>query len=53
MSLQDYATVLERIAADGMWVVAPVQPQFIPEDPVLKALGANRETLQVLTPFIY
>ena len=44
---QDYDTVLRRLAADGNWVVAPVQPQYVPKDPVLKLLGGSREVLQV------
>jgi hypothetical protein len=44
---QDYDTVLRRLASDGNWVVAPVQPQYVPMDPVLKLLGSSREVLQV------
>ncbi len=47
---QDYNTVLRRLAADGNWVVAPVQPQYVPMDPVLKLLGGSREKLQVMCP---
>ena len=45
---QDYDTVLRRLATDGNWVVAPVQPQYVPKDPVLKLLGGSREVLQVM-----
>ena len=39
--------MLEGIAADGLWVIAPVQPQLLPKDPVFKLLGSSDEaTLQ-------
>jgi hypothetical protein len=44
---QDYDTLLQRVAADGNWVIAPVQPQFVPKDPVLKLKGTSRAVLQV------
>ena len=31
----DYQTVLQALTAEGFWVVAPVQPRFVPADPVI------------------
>lgn len=51
ITLQDYDTVLRRLAADGNWIVAPLQPQYVPLDPILKQLGGSKQVLQVMFVF--